>query len=86
MVLRENHTFEQTVSYLGVEKHSEGTWSLSKSGDVVFSGAFLKSSGEVLQEGETASADLNLKGTGLSIEIATTSKSGVPTFRRKQFF
>src|ERR1035441_3755854 len=85
LILREDYTFEQSVSHLGVEKHSEGTWSLSKSGDLVFSRAFLKTSGEMLQEDETASADLHFKG-GLSIEVAMTSRSGVPTFRKKQFF
>jgi hypothetical protein len=85
LILREDYTFQQSVSHLGVEKHAEGTWSLSKSGDLVFSRAFLKTSGEMLQEDETASADLHLKG-GLSIEVAMTSRSGVPTFRKKQFF
>jgi len=85
-LVREDHTFEQTVSHLGMEKHSEGTWSLSKSGDVLFSRGFLKTSGEALQKDETASADLNLRGSGLSIEVAMTSKSGVPTFRKKQLF
>jgi hypothetical protein len=85
LILREDYTFGQSVSHLGVEKHSEGTWSLSKSGDLVFSRTFLKTSGEMLQEDEMASADLHLKG-GLSIEVARTSKSGVPTFRKKRFF
>ncbi len=83
-VLKDDHTFEQTVSHLGVEKHSEGTWSLSKETDLVFSRAFLKTSGETLQEDETASADLSLKGGGLSVEVAMTSKSGVPTFHKRQ--
>jgi hypothetical protein len=86
LVLKEDHTFEQTVSLLGVEKHSEGTWNLNKSGELVFSRAFLKTSGEALQEDETASADLKFKGGGLSIDVATTSKSGVPTFRKRFFF
>jgi hypothetical protein len=85
LILREDHTFQQAVSHLGVGKHAEGTWSLSKSGDLVFSRAFLKTSGEMLQEDETASADLRFKG-GLSVEVAMTSRSGVPTFRKKQFF
>jgi hypothetical protein len=86
LVLREDHTFEQTVSHLGVEKHAEGTWSLNKSGDLLFSRTFLKTSGEALQDDEMASADLNLKGGGLSIEVAMTSRSGVPTFHKKQLF
>jgi hypothetical protein len=86
LVLREDHTFEQKVSHLNIEKHSKGTWSINNSRDLVFSRAFLKTSGEMLQDDETASADLNLKGGGLSIEVATTSRSGVPTFHKKQFF
>lgn len=85
LILREDHTFAQSVSHLGVEQHSEGTWNVSKSGNLFFSRSFLKTSGEMLQEDETASADLHLKG-GLSIEVAMTSRSGVPTFRKKQFF
>lgn len=84
LVLKEDHTFEQTVSHLGVEKHASGTWSFSERGDIVFSGGFLKASGEALTEYETASA-WDPKGSNLQIEIAMSSKSGVPTFRKKQF-
>ena len=84
LVLKEDHTFEQAVSHLGVEKHATGTWSLNQSRDIVFSREFLQTSGEALGEGETASA-LDPKGSYLQIEIAMTSKSGVPTFRKKQF-
>ncbi len=40
LILREDYTFEQSVSHLGVEKRSEGTWSLSKSEDLVFQERF----------------------------------------------
>jgi hypothetical protein len=71
LILKEDHTFSQTVSHLGVEKHAEGTWSSSESGDIVFSRAFLKTSGEALTEVETASA-WNPKGSNLQIQIAIT--------------
>jgi len=37
LVLKEDHAFDQTIGHLGIEKHAEGTWSLNKVGDVVFS-------------------------------------------------
>lgn len=64
-------------------KKARGNWSVGRSGDIVFSGDFLKSSGEALRGDETASA-LNSKGPYLQIAVGT--KSGEPTFRKKQFF
>lgn len=84
LVLEPDHTFEQTVSHFGVVKHAKGSWSFSQNGDIIFSKAFLKTSGESLREDETASA-WNPKGSNLQIEIAVTSKSGVPTFHKRQF-
>jgi hypothetical protein len=84
LILKPDHTFEQTVSHLGVAKHSQGIWNFRQNGDITFSREFLKTSGESLTENETASA-WNPKGSNLQIEIAMTSKSGVPTFRKKQF-
>jgi hypothetical protein len=86
LVLRPDHTFEQAINTLGVTKQAKGGWSISQNGDVIFSKDFLKSSGEALRNDETASVDGQLKGPNLQILIATTSKSGVPTFRKKQFF
>ena len=84
LVLNPNHTFEQSVTNLGVAKQAKGTWTLAESGDIVFSKDFLKTSGEALREDETASA-WSPRGSNLQIQIAATSKSGVPTFRKSQF-
>jgi hypothetical protein len=84
LVLRPDHTFQQTLSHLGTSKEVEGTWRFGQNGDVIFSKAFLKTSGDSLAEDETASA-WNPEGSNLQIQIAVTSKSGPPTFRKKQF-
>jgi hypothetical protein len=84
LVLNPNHTFEQSVTSLGIMKQAKGTWNLTENGDIVFSKDFLKTSGEALREDETASA-WNPKGSNLQIQIAVTSRSGVPTFRKSQF-
>jgi hypothetical protein len=85
LVLKPDHTFEQTITHDGVAKHAKGTWSLSHSGDIVFSKEFLKTSGESLRDDETASA-WDSQGSNLQIQIAATSKSGAPpTYRKKQF-
>jgi hypothetical protein len=84
LVLDPNHTFEQSVSKLGVTKHAKGTWNLTENGDIVFSKDFLKTSGEALRNDETASA-WNPKGSILQIQIAVNSKSGVPAFRKSEF-
>jgi hypothetical protein len=83
LVLKPDHTFEQTVTYLGVPKHVVGSWSFNQSGDIVFSKEFLKTSGELLRDDEIASA-WNPKGSALQIEIAVSSSSA-PTFRKRQF-
>jgi hypothetical protein len=84
MVVKPDHTFQQSVDHLGATKHVEGRWILNQNGDVVFSRAFLKTSGEALEEDETASA-WDPKGSNLQIQIAMTSNSGIPTFRKQQF-
>lgn len=84
LTVKPDHTFDQTVSHLGVAKHAEGTWSVNQNGDIVFSKAFLKTTGEALGEDETASA-WDPKGSPLQIEINRTSKSGAPAFHKKQF-
>jgi hypothetical protein len=83
LILKPNHTFEQTVTHLGVEKHAVGSWSLNQNGDIVFSKAFLKNSGEPLREDETASAG-NPNGSNLQIDIAVATDSGPPTFQKRQ--
>jgi hypothetical protein len=84
LVLRQDHTFEQTIGRLATVKHAEGKWTTSEGGDVIFSREFLKTSGEALRENETASA-WDPKGSYLQIQIAMASPSGAPTFRKKQF-
>jgi hypothetical protein len=84
LILKADHTFEQAVSHQSVESHAKGSWSTSQNGDIMFSKAFLKASGEALAVNETASS-LDPKGPNLQIEVAATSKSGAPTFQKKQF-
>lgn len=83
LVLKSDQTFEQTVTNVGVVKHAVGRWSVNRDGDISFSKAFLKTSGEPLRADETASA-WNPKGSNLQIEIAVTSDLGQPTFRKRQ--
>jgi len=84
LVLNPNFTFEQSVTNLGITKQAKGTWNLTEDGDIVFSKDFLKTSGEALRQDETASA-WNPKGSNLQIQIAVTTMSGAPTFRKSQF-
>jgi hypothetical protein len=84
LVLKPDHTFEQTVTRLEVSKRAVGSWTFNQSGDIVFSKEFLKTSAEPLRDDETASA-WNPKGSPLQIVIAVTSSSAAPTFRKKQF-
>lgn len=84
LTLKPDHTFEQMVTHGGVGKHAQGSWTLSQSGDIVFSKSFIKSTGESVREDETART---VGGTGASIqiEIAVNPKVGVPIFRRRLF-
>ena len=84
LILKPDHTFEQAVSHLSVANHAKGGWSTNQNGDIVFSKTFLKASGEALNGNETASS-LRPKGSNLQIEVAATSKSGVPTYQKRQF-
>ncbi|MGA1989140.1 MAG: hypothetical protein ABSG72_22910 [Candidatus Sulfotelmatobacter sp.] len=81
LILKPDHTFEQSVAGLGVTRQAKGSWAVSTDGNIVFSKEFLKASGEPLAEDETASA-WDPKGGPLQINIAITSKLGVPTFRK----
>jgi hypothetical protein len=85
LTLNPDHTFEQTIHAPSIANQAKGSWSVDQNGDIIFSKDFLKASGESLGSNETASA-LDPKGPYLQIQIAMTSKSGVPTFRKKQFF
>jgi hypothetical protein len=85
LILKADHTFEQVIHTLGITKQAKGSWSVGQNGDIIFSKDFLKASGEALRSDETASA-WDPKGSNLQIQIAMTSRSGVPTFRKKQLF
>jgi hypothetical protein len=84
LILKPDHTFEQSVTDGGIRKQAKGTWSFSPNGDIFFSKEFLKTSGESLGDDETASS-MDPKGSNLQVEIAVISKSGAPIFR-KSFF
>ncbi len=84
LIVNSDHTFEQTVSHGSTAKNAQGTWSTNQKGDIVFSNAFIKTTGDSLGEDETASAwDPN--GGPLQIEVDRISRSGAPTFQKKQF-
>jgi hypothetical protein len=84
LTLKPDRTFEQTVTHGGIAKHAQGTWTLSPTGDIVFSKSFIKSTGESVREDETAST---VGGTGgsIQIEIAVNPMLGMPTFRKRLF-
>jgi hypothetical protein len=86
LVLKPDHTFEQVIHILDITKQAKGNWSLAQNGDIIFSKDFLKTSGEALRSDETASAWDPKGSNNLQIQITMTSSSGVPTFRKKQFF
>jgi hypothetical protein len=85
LTLKPDHTFEQLIHTVSVTQQANGSWSVGQNGDILFSKDFLKSSGEALRGDETATA-WEPKGSNLQIQIAMTSRSGVPTFRKKQLF
>ncbi|MGH9596740.1 MAG: hypothetical protein ACRD3K_08090 [Edaphobacter sp.] len=85
LILKPDHTFEQTVTRLEVSKHAVGSWTFNQSGDIVFSKEFLKTSAQPLRDDETASA-WNPKGSDLQIVIAVPSSAAAPIFRKRQFF
>jgi hypothetical protein len=83
LTLKQDHTFVQEVTRLGVSRYAEGTWSFGKNGEMIFSNAFLKTSGEPLQENESAIAK-NPQRSNLQIVVAASSDFGVPTFHKHQ--
>ena len=83
LILKRDHTFEQTITRDGVTKNANGNWGVSQTGDIVFSKGFLKTSGECLRDDETASA-WDPEGSDLQIQITATSKSGRPPAYRKK--
>lgn len=84
LTLYPNHTFEQAVSHAGMAMHAQGNWDVGKNGDIVFSKAFIKTTGETLRENETASS-WNPRGSNLQIQIQASSKTGIPVFRKRGF-
>lgn len=82
LVIKPDHTFNQTVSRLGVAKRAIGAWNFKANGDISFSKSFLKSTGEAIGDDETATSE-NPKGSPLQIEIEVVSRLGVPTFRKR---
>jgi hypothetical protein len=83
LTLRPDQSFEQEIAVSGPSTRSQGTWTIGKNGEVNFSRAFLKTSGDSLKENETAVAE-NPQDTNLQIEIRATSKEGIPTFHKHQ--
>ena len=84
LTLKPDHTFEQTVTHIGIAKHAQGTWALNPVGEIVFSKSFINSTGKSVREDETAST-VGGAGASLQIEIAVNPKLGVPTFRKSLF-
>lgn len=84
LVMKPDHTFKQSVAGSARSAETNGTWHEDRDGSVVFSKEFLKGSGYSLDDSESAKA-LDPRGSNLQIEIAASSKSGVPTFYKKQF-
>jgi hypothetical protein len=86
LIVMPDHTFEQTLRTGSITNRAKGSWSVGQNGvDIIFSKDFLKPSGASIGSNETASA-WDPKGADLQIQIATTSRSGVPIFRKKQLF
>lgn len=82
LVLREDRTFEQTVTRGGQTRHAYGTWKLRDDRDILFSREFLKASGEPLTEAETASA-CKPAGSNLQIRIAAAQSPAQPVFKKE---
>jgi hypothetical protein len=82
LILKADHSFEQTVTHDGIARHASGTWSQAPDGMIRFSNTFLKTFGESLKTGETAST---VGGTGpdLQIEIAISGQVEQPVFRKR---
>jgi hypothetical protein len=74
--LKPDHTFSQTISRGSQTTQAKGSWKTDALGGIEFSREFLKTSGEPLQHGETASA-INPQGSNLQIEIALSSRPAI---------
>jgi len=85
LTLHPDHSFEQEIVRPDVSATARGTWATAQNGGMIFSQAFLKTSGKPLEEGESATAD-DPGGSNLQIVIANTSSSGEPIFRKKHLW
>jgi hypothetical protein len=83
LIMRPDHTFEQTIHTVSITNQAKGSWRVGQNGDIIFSKDFLKASGASLGNNETASAWDPKGGKYLQIQTVMTSRSGVPTFRKK---
>jgi hypothetical protein len=81
LTLKVDSTFEQTLGQGPSSRHAVGTWIKKPSGDISFSRTFLKTSGDPLQEDETATT-AGGGGPDLQIEIARNNSSGLAVFRK----
>ncbi len=84
LIVKADRTFEQEITNHGITHQAKGSWSVNQHGDIAFSRAFLKTSGEPLREDETAFAWYPT-GSDLQIQIAVDTPLGVPTFRKRRF-
>jgi hypothetical protein len=82
LILKADHTFEQSVSQGSFARQAQGTWETGQDGDIQFSRDFLKTSGEPLSAAETASA-WDPKGSNLQIEIAVKPSLAQPVLRKR---
>jgi hypothetical protein len=83
LTLGSDNSFVQEVTRAGISAHAQDTWTMGNDGEIVFSKAFLKTSGEPLQDDESAIVE-NPQQTNLQVVIKTTSKSGTPEFSRNR--
>jgi len=82
LVVKADHSFEQTVTLDGVVRHASGTWSQAIDGTIRFSNAFLKTSGEPLKTEETAST-IGSAGPELQIDVDISAQIAQPIFRKQ---
>jgi len=82
LVIKADHSFEQTVTPNGVARHASGNWSQDSNGTIRLSNAFLKTSGEPLKTEETAST-VGGPGPNLQIEVAISGQIAQPIFRKQ---
>jgi hypothetical protein len=82
LILHADHSFEQAVTHRGISSHAEGTWSAGPGGEITFSKAFLKVSGEPLSKNESAVAD-DPRDSNLQITVANTERCTAPNLRKR---